>query len=169
MPGLLFRWLLIPFIYISVGAGTGRHPLYVSVTEIEHNAKEKMLEVSCKIFTYDFERTLRSSYKTHVDLLDPKIKPAMDKLVSDYVLKHLKIVVDGKPVSLKYLGYERIEEGIFSYFQAENIPAVKKISVTDDVLFEFNEQQMSLIHVIVGGERKSTKLDNPEREAVLSF
>ena len=169
MPGLLFKWLLVPLIWLSVGANSGRHPIYVSVTEIEHNAKEKTLEVSCKIFTDDFEKTLRNTYKTHVDLLDSKIKPAMDKLVSDYVLKHLKIVVDGKPSQLKYLGYERIEEGIYSYYQADNIPSVKKITVTDDVLFEFNEQQMSLIHVIVGGERKSTKLDNPEREAVLSF
>ena len=93
----------------------------------------------------------------------------MDKLVSDYVLKHLKIVVDGKPVLLKYLGFEKIEEGILSYYQADSISSVKKITVTDDVLFEFNEQQMSLIHVIVGGQRKSTKLDNPEKVAVLEF
>lgn len=169
MPGLLFKWLLVPFICLSIGANTGRHPIYVSVAEIEHNAKEKTLEVSCKVFTDDFEKTLRSTYNTHVDLSDPKTKPAMDKLVSDYVLKHLKIVVDGKPVLLKYLGFEKIEEGILSYYQADNISSVKKITVTDDVLFEFNEQQMSLIHVIVGGQRKSTKLDNPEKVAVLEF
>jgi hypothetical protein len=28
---------------------------------------------------------------------------------------------------------------------------------------------MSLVHVIVGGERKSTKLDNPERVADFNF
>ena len=169
MPGLLFKWLFVPFICLSIGTNTGRHPIYVSVTEIEHNAKEKTLEVSCKIFTDDFEKTLRSAYKTHVDLSDSKIKPAMDRLVSDYVSKHLKIAVDGNPTTLRYLGYEKIEEGIFSYYQADNIPSVKKITVTDDVLFEFNEQQMSLIHVIVGGQRKSTKLDNPEKVGNFEF
>ena len=169
MPGLLFKWLFLPLAFIAVSAKSDHHPIFVSVTEIEHNAKDKTLEISCKIFTDDFEKTLRTVYKTHVDLLDPKIKPAMDKLVSDYVQKHLKIVVDGKPVSLKYAGYEKIEEGIYSYYQADNIPSVKKIEVTDDVLFEYNEQQMSLIHVIVGGERKSTKLNNPERVAEVEF
>ena len=169
MHALLFKWLFVPFICLSIGANTGRHPIYVSVTEIEHNAKDKTLEVSCKIFTDDFEKTLRSAYNTHVDLSDAKIKPAMDRLVSDYVLKHLKIAVDGKPTTLKYLGFEKIEEGILSYYQADNIPSVKKITVTDDILFEFNEQQMNLIHVIVGGERKSTKLDNPEKVATLEF
>lgn len=168
MAGFLFKWLMVPLV-IMCFAANDRHPIYVSVAEIEHNAKDKTLEISCKIFTDDLEKTLRSAYKTHVDLLDPKIKPAMDKLVSDYVLKHLKISVDGKPAVLRYLGYEKIEEGIYSYYQADNIPSVKKIEVTDDILFEYNEQQMSLIHVIVNGQRKSTKLDNPEKMAVLNF
>ncbi len=168
MQGFLFKWLMIPLSVICFAAND-HHPIYVSVTEIGHNAKDKTLEVSCKIFTDDFEKTLRSAYKTHVDLLDPKIKPEMDKLVSDYVMKHLKISVDGKPAPLKYLGYEKIEEGIYSYYQANNIPSVKTIEVTDDVLFEFNDQQMNLIHVIVGGRRQSTKLDNPDRTAVFNF
>ena len=97
---------------------TGHHPIYVSVTEIEHNAREKNLEISCKIFTDDFETVLRQTYKTQVDLLQPKDKAAMNKLVSDYVQKHLLIMADGKRVPLHFLGYEQDEEGITSYYQA---------------------------------------------------
>lgn len=145
------------------------HPIYVSVTEINHNAAAKTLEVSCKIFTDDFEKTLRKAYNTHVDLLAAKDKPAMDKLVNDYVQKHLKIVVDNKPVSLKYLGYEQIEEGIYSYYQADNVPAVKNITVTDNILYEYQEQQLSIIHITVNGNRKSTRLNNPDSRASESF
>ena len=115
MAGILFKWLLVPFVWLSLGAKP-YHPIFVSVTEIEHNAKDKTLEVSCKIFTDDFEKALRNAYKTKVDLQDDKIKPAMDKLVNDYVQKHLKINIDGRLVTLKYLGFERIDEGIYSYF-----------------------------------------------------
>lgn len=169
MGGFLFKWLIIPFALLSFAGGTGRHPIYVSVTEIEHNAKAKTLEISCKIFTDDFEKTLRAAYKTHVDLLDPKEKAAMDRLVNDYVQKHLKIFVNGAPVALRYLGYEQIEEGIYSYYQADNVPSVKKIAVTDNILYEYNAQQLSLIHVIVGGERKSTKLNNPEDKFSIEY
>ncbi len=34
------------------------HPFYVSVTEISHNAKDKTLEISCKLFSSDFETVL---------------------------------------------------------------------------------------------------------------
>jgi Domain of unknown function (DUF6702) len=38
--------------------GAHTHPLYISVTEINHNAKDRILEVSCKIFTNDLETVL---------------------------------------------------------------------------------------------------------------
>ncbi len=168
MAGILFKWLFIPFVWFSLGAKT-YHPIYVSVTEIEHNAKDKTLEVSCKIFTDDFEKALRNAYKTQVDLQDDKIKPTMDKLVNDYVQKHLKITIDGRVVSLKYLGFERIDEGIYSYYEAPNITAIKKVNVSNNILFEYSKQQISLIHVIVGGKRTSTKLNNPESFVAMEF
>lgn len=145
------------------------HPIFVSVTEIEHNAKEKTLEISCKIFTDDFEKTLRQQYNTHVDLLNPKEKAAMEKLVSDYVLKHLAVKADGKPISLQYIGYEQQEEGIESYYQVNNIASVKKIEVTDNILYGYKKEQISIIHVIVNENRKSTKLVNPDEKASFEF
>jgi len=168
MACILFKWLLLPFVWFSLGAKTS-HPIFVSVTEIEHNARDKTLEVSCKIFTDDFEKALRKAYKTHVDLQDDKIKPTMNKLVNDYVQKHVKINVDGKLVALKYLGFEKIEEGIYSYFEADNINTVKKVIVSNNILFEYSRQQISLVHVIVGGNRQSTKLNNPESIASIEF
>ena len=175
MVSILFKWLMIlSAVHLqeanksSLG-GLGSHPVYMSVTEIEHNAKDKTLEISCKIFTDDFEKTLRQSYKGIVDLINPKDKAAMDKLVSAYVQKHLLIKADGRPVALQFIGYEQQEEGINSYYQVNNIPSVKKIEITDNILYEYKDQQISLLHVTVGGNRKSTKMVNPEEKVSLEF
>ena len=168
MASLILKWLFVSLTFLPSSVNL-HHPIFVSVTEIEHNAKDKTLEVSCKIFTDDFEKTLRATYKTHVDLLDEKVKPAMDKLVNDYVQKHLKIAVDGKFVALKYLGFEKIDEGIYSYYQADNITTPKKIEVTDNVLLEYNEQQMNIVHIIVDGKRKSAKLSSTENKVTAQY
>jgi U3 small nucleolar RNA-associated protein 14 len=168
MAGFLFKWLLLGgFLHILPAPVS--HPIFVSVTEIEHNAKDKTLEISCKIFTDDFEKTLRQNYKTHVDLLDPKQKVAMNRLVSDYVQKHLQIKADDKVVVLQFLGYEQQEEGIVSFYQVNNIAAVKKLEVTDNILYEYKKEQISIIHTTVNGNRKSTKLVNPEEKASFEF
>ena len=93
----------------------------------------------------------------------------MDKLVNDYVQRHLKITVDGKIVALKYLGFEKIEEGIYSYYQVDDVLSAKKIEVTDNLLLDYNVQQMNLVHITVGGERKSVKLAGTENKVTVQF
>lgn len=168
MAAFLFKWLLVGGFLLGKPVPV-IHPIYVSVTEIEHNAKEKTLEISCKIFTDDFEKTLRRQYNTHIDLLNPKEKAAMEKFVSGYVLKHLVVKADGKTVVLQYLGYEQQEEGIVSFYQVNDIAAVKKLEVTDNILFEYKKEQISIVHVKVNGNTKSTKLVNPEDKTSFEF
>ena len=145
------------------------HPYYISVVEINHNPTDKTLEISCKIFTNDFEATLEKNYKTKVDLVNPPDKSAMDKLVSDYIKKHLFVKADNKAASLSYIGFEKEDEAVYSYFQVDNVPAVKKIDVTNSILHDFSEQQINIIHCTVGGKRQSDKLDYPKTEASFSW
>ena len=183
MASILFTWLLVSSLLnfntfsnspsyraeSKIRESGDSHPIFVSVTEIEHNAKDKTLEISCKIFTDDFEKTLRSTYKTYVDLLKPKDKNATNKLVADYVQKHLLIKIDGKPGALQFLGYEQDEEGIVSYYQINNIATVKKLDITDNILFEYKKEQLSIIHTTVNGNKKSIKLVNPEDKYSFEF
>ena len=144
------------------------HPIHVSVTEINHNATDKTLEISVRIFTDDFEKVLAKNYKTRVDLFNPDRK-AMDKLVSDYIKTHLTVRTDGKPVNFSYLGFEKEDEVINSYLQVDNVATVNKIELVDQLMHDLFTDQTNLIHVMVGGKRKSMKLDYPEKEAVFSF
>ncbi|SCB81125.1 hypothetical protein GA0116948_101374 [Chitinophaga costaii] len=145
------------------------HPFFVSVTEIKHDAAKKELQVSCRIFYDDLENALKTHYKTPVDILHPANRKSVDALVADYLGKHLLISVDGKTVVVKYLGYQIEEEAAWCYLVAEAVPAAKQVQVKDDILYNEHAEQINMIHVIVGGERKSTKLDNPAAAASFSF
>ena len=181
MVSILFKWLMVFSLTNSQGFAnapirssvdgnrSGFHPIYMSVTEIENNPKDKTLEISCKIFTDDFEKTLRKTYTGKVELINPIDKTAMNKLVSEYVQKHLQLKVDGKPVMMEFIGYEQQEEGITSYFQVNNILKVKKLDITDNILYEYKSEQISLLHITVMGNRKSTRLVNPEDKVSLEF
>ncbi len=147
----------------------GLHPFHVSVVEVNHNATDKTLEISCKIFTDDFEKVLEQNYKTKVDLINPPNKSAMDTLVKKYITSHLSLSADGKAVKLSYIGFEREAEAVYSYVQVDNIPSVKKIEITDKLMYDIFTDQINLMHVTVGGNRKSTKLDYPETNASFSF
>lgn len=143
-------------------SGAILHPIYVSVTEIEHNAKANTLEISCKIFTGDLEAILKKNNKIKIDLLAPGDKAAMEALVSNYIQQHLKIIVNEKLVKLSFFGYEQNEETIQSFFQVDEVKSIVSMEIIDNILYEYKTEQISIIHVIVDGKRKSTKLNNPE-------
>ena len=163
----IFGILLGVIMFVFIGATI--HPIYVSVTEIQHNAKDKALEISCKIFTGDFENILKSKTTSKINLLQPADKKLMESLVNQYIQKHLKIKVDGKLKTMEFLGYEQNEDAIQSYFEIDDVATLKKIDIQDDILYEYKSEQISIIHVVVNGNRKSTKLVNPESSVSLNY
>jgi hypothetical protein len=141
------------------------HPLYVSDTEFNHNLKEKSLKIRCKLFADDFENTLKNQYKTPIDIAHPKDVKQLEKYIYEYLQKHLQLRINGKAVTLQFIGYEKEEEAVWGYLQVNNVPQVKKIDVMNDLLYEFNNTQISIMHATVAGARKSTRLVFPDTQA----
>ena len=171
---LLFKWLFLALASFSSHSGAPAnslpHPLFVSVTEMNYNATDKDLEISCKIFTDDFEKTLKNVYHTKVDLSAPANKKENDKLVNEYIKTHLLLKLDNKAVTLNFVGFEKENDAVWSYFEVDNITtAPKKIDVVNSILYESYDKQMNLMHVTVGGSRKSTRLNYPDKEASFQF
>lgn len=152
-----------------LGLSSAKHPIFVSVTQIEQVAAEQSLEISCKIFTDDLEQALKQQSKMHIDLLHPVDRAKMNAVVNKYIQQHLQINVDGKSCAMEFIGYEQQEEGIISYFQVNKIASVKNLAVTNTILYESKPQQMQIIHATVNGLRKSSRLNNPEVVANFVF
>lgn len=158
-----------PPVKLANSVMRGLHPFHVSVTEINHNAADRTLEVTCKIFTDDFEGVLAKNYKTKVDLINPPDRAAMDTLVKKYILSHLSVKANGKPVKFSYLGFEHDKEAVFAYLEAENVQAVSAFTISNNLMYDFFDDQVNIMHVYVGGNRKSTKVVYPESEASVNF
>jgi len=169
MVAFINKWLFAAVLPLFLSSGPGLHPLHMTVTQIDHNATDKTLEISCKIFTDDFENILEKTYKTNIDLINPSDRAAVQKLIVDYVQKRLALKVDGKAAQLNCIGFERDHEATFSYFQVDNISAVKSVDINCSLLYDLFDDETNIIHITIGGKRKSTKLNYPQKEAIESF
>lgn len=141
----------------------------MSVTEIKHNSNTKSIEVSSHIFTDDLEKDFKARYNKPIDLTHPADTALAYKYVSDYLKEKLKITIDGKMITLKYLGYEINEDAVWTYLECGNIATIKNVKVYDAILFDRIEEQSNLVHVTVNNNRQSFKLDNPKIEAFFNF
>jgi hypothetical protein len=141
------------------------HPLYVSVVDVLHNDKSKSVEVTVKIFTDDFEATLKKNYGKTYDLILPANKDEANKVVADYIQKHVQIQTDGVAKPMHFIGYEKNDASIWVYLEIPDISAFKKVHVTTNILFDYIDKQNNIIHVTYKGNRKSKRLSFPETDA----
>ncbi|WP_290791978.1 DUF6702 family protein [Flavihumibacter sp. UBA7668] len=162
MAAILFKWVLVSWL-------SWMHPFYVGVTEVQHNQPEKTLEISIKLFIDDFERGLTDQYKTAVDLSNPKDPKQTETWVFQYIQNNFKLKVDGKPVQLEFVGYEKEREAAWCYVQVKGIGFVQKMELTNTLLYNVLNQQIHLIHLNANNLRKSGKIMFPERQFSASF
>lgn len=165
----VFIIFLAVYLFFAPAQVYANHPFYISVTEMSLNSKTKSLEISCKMFAEDLEDVLKQNYKVPVDLDNNKTRAQNNKLINDYILKHFSINIDSKNEVLKFVGFEKESESAYCYFEILNVPAIKNIIINNTILQDYKQEQINIMHVIVNGNRKSTKLDYPSNQASFSF
>ncbi|RYE36483.1 MAG: hypothetical protein EOP42_03215, partial [Sphingobacteriaceae bacterium] len=108
-------------------------------------------------------------YHVQLDLIKPANKTQVNKLINDYIKKHLVVRADGKTLNLTYVGYEIQDDGAWSYFEVKGVNSIKQINIHDDLLYEQHPEQINMLHVIINNQRKSTKVNNPDADVSLNF
>lgn len=164
--GYLFGLLIVLSMLISAFA---LHPYYVSVTEMEYNAGKKEIEISGKVFIDDLEYALKQEFKTNVSILNEADKKRNNELLNSFFQKHLKLAVDGKPVAFEFVGFQREEEAIWSFMVVKNVKPFKTVTVFNDLLYSFREDEVNIVHFKNKNERKSYRLTFPDNKFSLSW
>lgn len=154
----------------NTGVGfLAKHPLHLSSTELNYNAKSSTFEVSCRIFTDDFEDLLGKKYNIKPDLSAAGKHKEMDALVNKYMASHIQLSTGGKVIALNYLGFETDKEAIVVYMESAETKSLKSVDVSCTVLYDAFDDQTNIFHVSANGNRKSSKLTYPDKKFSSAF
>lgn len=146
------------------------HPVHISVTEIDYSEKDKALQITSRIYIDDLELAIQKELnQPELDIMAPKNGSTTDKLVTDYLNKHVRVKLDGKYQKLNYLGHEVEEAAIICYLEIENVKKVKSLEVFDDVITAIHSDQSNLVHVTYKSPVKSTRLTGEKPSEVFKF
>lgn len=145
------------------------HPFHVSNTELNYNAADKNLEVTCRVFTDDFEKALGITFKAKADFSKPELEKTMDEMVRKYLKTHLAVFLDGKRADLSYLGYESDSEAINVYLEYNYPQPPSVFNIENTLLYEAYDDQAGIVHCIVNGKRITRKINYPEKAEEFRF
>jgi len=150
-------------------ANLSKHPLHLSSTELNYNSKTSTVELSCRIFTDDFEDLLGKKYKVKPDLSAAAKHKEMDALVNKYMASHMQLTTAGKVLPLTYIGFENDKEAVVVYMESAESKNLKTMEVSCTVLYDSFDDQTNIFHVTYNGNRKSSKLTYPDKKFVAAL
>jgi len=156
-------FLLFTFLVTFLVSAKPIHPYHVGSVEINYNAKTKTFEISAKFFLDDLENSLNAKYNKTLHFGEEKSKAGLDQALENYFAEYFKLKSNNKFLKINYLGFEEDKESVNVYLESEATEMPKKVETAVSLLYSFFDDQMNIVHIIVNGERKSSKLNYPDR------
>lgn len=167
MKKYLFLLYILSFLICNLSLTL--HPYHVGSVEFDYNSKSKTIEVTGRFFMDDLENALNKKYGKSIHFLDPKYKTEINRELSQYAAEYLKLKSDNQFVKLNYIGYEEDHESVNIYMESETVALPKKVETAVSLLYNLYDDQMNIIHIVVSGNRKSGKLNYPDRYLFQQF
>ena len=151
------------FLCVLLLGGAIRHDFHTSLTEMRLNPKEKVIEVSLRVFTDDFELALTNANSGQRVRLESKNQdtPLLEQLIDRYLKQHFVLTAaNGQRRTYNYLGRELEVDATWVYLE---IPLqeplqehqLRGLTLQNDVFCDLFDDQTNLVNVFYSNERKS--------------
>lgn len=147
------------FVYIL-------HPFFVSVIDIKHNANDKAIEISARIFTDDLEAVLKKNYNKTFDLSTSTSNLETNAAIAKYLQSKLELTINDKQQAIKYIGYEIQKESVWVYAEIKDVTTIKKVKINCNLLYDYQDKQMNIFNIKANSSEKNYKLDYPKTSTV---
>ncbi|HAI81337.1 MAG TPA: hypothetical protein DCL65_09945, partial [Chryseobacterium sp.] len=112
---------------------------------------------------------LKEKYGKAVHFNSEQYKAQINNYLIKYCEEYLKLKVNNKFLKINYLGYEEDSESVNIYLESEKVAQPKKVETAVSFLYNLFDDQMNIVHIIVNGNRKSQRLNYPDRYLYQNF
>lgn len=133
------------------------HDFHASVTQMQFNPKERVFEISIRIFTDDFEKGLSAATGNRVTLTSsPGSDDKNDPIIEKYIHAHFAYASPQKqPKPIKYVGHETEADAHWLYLEMPYTEPFRGGLLKQNVLMELFDDQVNMVNVQYQGQKKT--------------
>ena len=149
--------------------GNHTHDFHTSLSEINYNSKTKSLEVSIRLFSDDFEKTLNKQNNVkNIKLEDPD--KTLEPLIEKYLRKNLSLISANKEVKLlNYIGKETEGEATWIYVEFYDCQNIKNYTLFNNIMQEMFTDQTNLVNIQYLTQKSTIVFDAKTKIAPFPF
>ena len=133
---------------------THLHAFHTSITEMRYNPKQKSFEISLRVFTDDFEKTLSSNNQNKKFVIENNDKN--DVFIESYIRKHFVVKTPkNQKLIYQYVGKEKEGDATWIYLEMPINESLKGSKIQNDVLIDMFEDQTNIVNIFMNNDKKS--------------
>ncbi len=148
----MLLWIVLAKLYLL-------HPFHVSICDVTYDSNDKHLKISVRLFADDLEIGLSSYTNTPNLNLSELDSTKLNILLKKYLLENLHFTINKKKLPIHYLGSQKEDNGIWCFLEYENLSPFNEISVFNNLLIDFFDDQENLVHFRKNKTVKSLRLN----------
>lgn len=131
----------IPFIF----GFTNLHKYYVSITKVDYIKNQKVIQITTRLFTDDFEKLLQARYNKNIILGDRLEIEKTDEYIKHYLKNNFSVTVNKQKADYEFLGKVCKDDIIRFYLEVSNINSIESIVIKNKILFDLYNDQQNII------------------------
>lgn len=145
------------------------HKYYVSLTQIEHNEKEKSVEITLQVFTDDLEWCLNKQFHQNFSIGSTNELPKTNQFLLNYLNQKLTLKINGDAHKYQFIGKETKDDLTFIYLEIKGIKSLKSIKVSNQLFFESFAEQQHIIKIKTKGIHKNILLFKDKFQEIIQL
>ncbi len=159
-------FLLLLFSFALNGQA---HKFYVSLCRINYVPDSAQLQITIRIFTDDLEKALWERDISKVRLGTDQEPPEADSLLSEYLVRHFRLMINGRSLPLRFLGKEVSYDVTWCYLESQDVKPFEELTVESDLLTAQFPDQINLVELSAGEVEKGVMLNHDNTRASIKL
>ena len=156
---------LLLAVTLTASVNLHAHPFHATYTEVDWNAKSKVLEVALRVQPEDLDRVLSLRAKRKIDVEKTK---DVDKLIQKYLAEVFLVEPKLKqPVAIRWIGKEVSSKEAWLYFEIPRPQGIEGLKLLNRIFLEILPDQVNTVRVRQGRQRVTLRFDRNSRKPVL--
>ena len=146
--------LVIVFFYCVLLS----HPFHATITSFDCKKDSKIIEVTIKIFTNDFEKALRADKNDDLIIDSKNSLYNIDSLMFMYIKQKLIVSIDRDRKEFSWVGKEIENDITWCYLEIINGDDFSKISIENKLFLMFFDDQLNICHFYCSNKMETRML-----------
>lgn len=136
-------FIVAVFIFLLFAPAATAHTFHTSLTRIDYNEKEKLAEISIRLFAHDLVAVLEKRTKKYVDLENTK---DVDRLILEYLNENFVLTDKNQNrKNLAWVGKEIQTDKVFVYVEIPLEETLEGMRLQNTIFFESFAEQTNLV------------------------